>query len=85
MLATIMSRDANNVLLGGGVRARVRVRVQRKFKGKTKGTAKPFDGIAGLVALTILLLERSRESVGLLASLPKYSLPFQRCCIGNSL
>ncbi len=36
-----MSRDANNVLLGGGVRVRVRVRVQRKFKGKIKGTTKP--------------------------------------------
>ena len=35
-----MSRDAINVLLGGGVRVRVRVRVrvQRKFKGKIKGT-----------------------------------------------
>ena len=29
-----MSRDAANVLLGGGVR--VRVRVQRKFKGKSE-------------------------------------------------
>ena len=33
---SILSRDADNVLLGGGVRVRVRVRVQRKFKGKSK-------------------------------------------------
>ena len=37
----IMPRDANNVLLGGGVRVRVRVRFQRKFKGKIKGITKP--------------------------------------------
>ena len=39
MYLSIMSRDANNVLLGGGVR--VRVSIQRKFKGKIKGTTKP--------------------------------------------
>ena len=31
-----MSRFANSVLLGGGVRVRVRVQVQRTFKGKSK-------------------------------------------------
>ena len=42
---SIMSRDAINVLLGGGVRVRVRVRVQRKFKGKIKGTTRPLMAI----------------------------------------
>ena len=36
-----MSRFASDVLLGEGVR--VRVRVQRKFKGKVKGTTKPLN------------------------------------------
>ena len=37
----IMSRDAINVLLGGGVR----VRDQRMFKGNIKGTTKPLMAI----------------------------------------
>ena len=40
---SIMSSDAINALLGGGVR--VRVRVQRKFKGNIKGTTKPLMAI----------------------------------------
>ena len=54
-----MSRDAINLLLGGGVRVRVRVRVQNKFKGKIKGTTKPLMAIMDSTPLSLATISES--------------------------
>ena len=68
-----MSRFAINVLLGGGVR--VRIRVQRKFKENIKGTTKPLMAI--LDSTPVLM------SVITLASFPVSSAYFSH--VGQKL